>query len=76
MPANTTNASSEAAALLSQLIYRAGFDRHELEIVEGESGGSIRLPAGTDPMTFKVRDLGHMLKSYGLPYEIMTDPAT
>lgn len=76
MPANTTNATSEAVALLSQLIYRAGFDRHELEIVEGEIGGRIRLPAGTDPMTFKVRDLGHMLKSYGLPYEIMTDPAT
>ena len=76
MPENTTNASSEAQALLSQLIYRAGFDRHELEIVGGEDGQFIRLPAGTDPMTFKVRDLGHMLKSYGLPYEIMTDPAT
>ncbi|QYO75553.1 hypothetical protein [Devosia salina] len=75
MPANTTTALSETPALLSQLIYRAGFDRHELEIVEGKDGGFIRLPAGMDPITFKVRDLGHMLKSYGLPYEIMTDPA-
>lgn len=61
--------------LLAQLIYRAGFDRNELEL-SGESPTTkiLLLPQGVDPDCFKVRDLGHMLKAYGLPYEIIARP--
>jgi hypothetical protein len=75
MPKNTVHASSEALAMLPQLIYRAGFAHGELQILHHEQGGGIiRLPAGHDPTTFRVRDLGHMLKAYGLPYEILSAP--
>ncbi|MFD2649144.1 hypothetical protein ACFSX5_15245 [Devosia albogilva] len=77
MPGNTRHPRPVGNTLLPQLIYRAGFARDELEVMEGDfGGGSIRLPSGLDPMTFRVRDLGYMLEAYGLPYEIISDPKT
>ncbi|WP_439602115.1 hypothetical protein [Devosia sp.] len=67
-----TSADPRVPDLLVQIIYRAGFGRNELGITGDDNGGGlIRLPAGLDPSAFKVRDLGYMLKAYGLPYEIV-----
>ena len=77
MPGNTRHHCPVTTTLLRQLIYRAGFGRDELDILQdGLDGGTIRLPSGMDPLTFRVRDLGDMLKAYGLPYEIALDPET
>lgn len=73
----STSADPRLPDLLVQIMYRAGFGRDELGITGGDTGGGlIRLPAGLDPGAFKVRDLGHMLKAYGLPYEIVAGPET
>ncbi|MBU1336907.1 MAG: hypothetical protein KJ944_10015 [Alphaproteobacteria bacterium] len=75
MPGNTIHASPGASTLLLHLIHRAGFAPDELTIVQSDVvGGSVRLPVGLDPMSFRVRDLGYMLKAYGLPYEIIAHP--
>ncbi|QQR40054.1 hypothetical protein [Devosia rhizoryzae] len=63
--------------LLTQLVYRAGFDRNELELsLEDPNVKILLLPPGFDPDCFKVRDLGHMLEAYGLPYKIMARSKT
>lgn len=65
-----------SATLLQQLIYRAAFNRHELTTTPRSDGGwTILLSPGIDPGTFRVRNLAHMAKAYGLKCEILGSPA-
>lgn len=69
--------AADPSPLLAQLIYRAGFDCNELELsLESPIAKILLLPPGFDPDCFKVRDLGYMLKAYGLPYKIMARSKT